>query len=209
MTKNIIFLTALALLTLIPVNNTAFATSVRNPIILINVGYQGMLNDMLYCSDIYKKFTVESAVINQSTNVQEMARQSPQVSRGNSGVARQVLAISQSLLGKNYKYGANGPNAFDCSGFTKYAYQQGAGMNLPHQASNQIKYGNRINKREELLAGDLVFFSYYNNGGIKHVGIYIGNGRFIHASSKKGVTINALSDQYYSSNYKGATRLIQ
>lgn len=119
---------------------------------------------------------------------------------------RKVLTAARSLLGRPYVYGAAGPDSFDCSGFTLYVFKK-VGINLPHLASEQAKYGVKVAK-DELRPGDLVFFSYYGGSTIQHVGIYIGNGKFVHASSKKGVIITPLSNDYYAKNYKGASRLL-
>ncbi len=86
-----------------------------------------------------------------------------------------VVAIAMGLRDKPYRYGAAGPNAFDCSGFTMYVYAQ-VGVHLPHSSRAQISCGQRVS-RANLAPGDLVFF--YNP--IHHVGIYVGGGQFIHA----------------------------
>ncbi|HAG08404.1 MAG TPA: peptidoglycan endopeptidase [Desulfotomaculum sp.] len=130
------------------------------------------------------------------------------VSRGISfsGV-RTVLGKAVSLLGSRYAYGAGGPRAFDCSGFTSYVYKS-LGFNLPHNAAAQAAVGKPVSKAG-LLPGDLVFFSYYGNRGINHVGIYCGDNKFIHASSSsRGVIYSSLRDAYYQNNYRGARRIL-
>lgn len=120
--------------------------------------------------------------------------------------ARDVLSTANSLLGKPYSYGASGPNSFDCSGFTSYVFNQ-AGISLPRTVADQANVGVKVAKNE-LRPGDLVFFSYYGGGSIQHVGIYAGGGKFIHSSSSKGVIVTSLSQDYYVTNYKGASRLL-
>ncbi len=130
------------------------------------------------------------------------------VSRGISfsGV-RTILGKALSLLGSRYAYGASGPRVFDCSGFTSYVFKS-LGFNLPHNAAAQAAIGKPVRK-SELLPGDLVFFSYYGNRGINHVGIYSGNNKFIHASSSsRGVIYSSLRDAYYQNNYRGARRIL-
>ncbi|AEG15398.1 NLP/P60 protein [Desulfofundulus kuznetsovii DSM 6115] len=131
-----------------------------------------------------------------------------QVSRGETDGARAVLAKAVSLLGKPYAYGGSGPGAFDCSGFTSYVFREAAGISLPHNAAAQARLGTRVG-RDDLSPGDLVFFSYYGSGGIDHVGIYVGQDRFIHASSSQGVKYSSLNESYYAANYKGATRILR
>ncbi len=119
---------------------------------------------------------------------------------------RKLLATAKSHLGQPYVYGSAGPSSFDCSGFTLYVFKK-VGVNLPHLASAQAKYGSRIDK-QDLRPGDLVFFSYHGSRNIEHVGIYVGNGEFIHASSSKGITVTPLAMGYYAKNYRGANRIL-
>lgn len=132
---------------------------------------------------------------------------STQVSRGALPDARQVLAKAASLLGSPYVYGGSGPYAFDCSGFTMYVFRQ-VGIELPHNAADQAGLGVPVS-REQLAPGDLVFFSYYGRPGIDHVGIYAGDGQFIHASSRAGVKYSSLYEPYYAANYQGARRILR
>ncbi len=130
-----------------------------------------------------------------------------EVSRaGNRPDVRKLLAEARSHLGQPYVYGGAGPRSFDCSGFTLYVFKK-VGINLPHLASSQAKYGTSV-KKSELRPGDLVFFGYHGSSSIEHVGIYAGDGNFLHASSSKGVTSTPLDSGYYVRNYKGATRII-
>ncbi len=123
--------------------------------------------------------------------------------------AEKLPAIAKTKLGKKYVWGAIGPRTFDCSGFTSYVYKK-TGVNIPRTSRSQSKYGKAV-KREHLKAGDLIFFdtSRQSKGIINHVGIYIGNNNFIHASSaKKRVVITSLNKPFYSSRYKWARRVI-
>ena len=138
---------------------------------------------------------------------QPVKTEQTQVSRSDNPDVRQVLATALSKLGKAYVYGGNGPNGFDCSGFTTYVFKQ-HNISMPRTADGQIMVGVPVSK-DQLIAGDLVFFGYYNSQDVRHVGIYMGDGTFIHSSSNKGVIITNLSADYYVNNYKGATRVIR
>lgn len=117
--------------------------------------------------------------------------------------------IAKKNLGKHYVWGATGPRTFDCSGFTSYVYKK-KGIKIPRTSREQSKYGSYI-KRRELKAGDLIFFdtSRRRKGIVNHVGMYIGNNKFIHASSaKKRVVITSLSKPFYASRFKWGRRII-
>lgn len=111
-------------------------------------------------------------------------------------------------LGKKYVWAANGPRTFDCSGYTKYILSK-QGKQIPRTSINQSKFGQKIS-RSNLRPGDLVFFdtSKKRKGYVNHVGIYLGNNKFIHASSaKKRVVITSLSKNFYSNRFKGGRRV--
>lgn len=127
------------------------------------------------------------------------------LSRGSSSITNRVVEYSYKFLGKPYVWAASGPSAFDCSGFTSYVYRK-FGYSLPHYTGYQVQMGNSVS-RSNLKSGDLVFFD--TSGSDSHVGIYIGNGKFIHASSgKKQVTISDLGQSYYNSRYSTARRIL-
>ena len=108
-------------------------------------------------------------------------------------------------IGKPYAWGGSGPNAFDCSGFTRYVYAQ-VGIALPRDLAAQLRAGPSV-AFSNLMAGDLVFFSNTYQYGLSHNGIYIGGGKFIHSQSERqGVTIGSLGEQYWSSRFAGASR---
>jgi len=126
-----------------------------------------------------------------------------------SGRSKRIIELAKQKLGKRYVWGAVGQkNTFDCSGLTTYVCKAN-GIKLPRRAIQQSKYGKPV-KRSELKPGDLVFFdtSKQHKGYVNHVGIYIGNGKFIHASSaKKKVVITSLNKPFYSQRFKGARRV--
>jgi len=122
---------------------------------------------------------------------------------------RAVRATSEALsfMGVRYVWGGTSPRGFDCSGVVQYVYKR-QGINLPRVAHAQSRTGKWVSKKN-LIVGDLVFFSSsrsYNN--VTHVGIYIGQGKFVHASSgAKCVTVSYLSKLYYLRTYVGARRV--
>ena len=118
-----------------------------------------------------------------------------------------AVSIAYQYLGVPYVYGGASPSGFDCSGFTMYVYNQ-LGISLPHGATPQLKYGTYVS-RSELQPGDLVFFSD-GSYPASHVGIYVGDDQFIHASSSTGngycVCVSSLNTNYYSRNFVGGRR---
>lgn len=106
--------------------------------------------------------------------------------------------------GVKYKLGGESKKGIDCSAFIQKAFKEKLDLTMPRTTTLQSKVGKEINKNE-LEAGDLVFF---HTGRTKHVGIYMENGKFIHASTKSGVTISDLDNSYFSKNYWKAQRII-
>ena len=121
--------------------------------------------------------------------------------------AKNIIRLAKTKLGRRYVWGAVGQRGtFDCSGFTNYVFKKN-GINIPRTSINQSKYGKYVS-RANLKKGDLIFFdtSKRRKGYVNHVGIYLGNGKFIHASSaKKKVVVSNLS-KFYGKRYKGARR---
>lgn len=116
----------------------------------------------------------------------------------------ELVDYAKSFLGTRYVWGGASPSGFDCSGFTMYVYAH-FGYRMSHGASEQLYAFTRVSTQER-QAGDLVFFSY-GGGQISHVGIYLGNGSFIHATSNGGVKISWF-DSYFSRCYVGAVRIL-
>ncbi|HBM75709.1 MAG TPA: hypothetical protein DD429_09185 [Clostridiaceae bacterium] len=127
------------------------------------------------------------------------------VSSANKVDSNSIIRYAKNYLGTRYVYGGSGPGAFDCSGFTRYVMGR-FGIDLPHCSYDQFSYGVIVSM-EGLKQGDLIYFATSGGNMISHVGIYIGDGYFIHASLQ-GVEISSLGSSYYSSRYVAATRLI-
>jgi cell wall-associated NlpC family hydrolase len=152
----------------------------------------------------------ETETVSSSSAKSTSSNGSVSLSRGSSSQSssRSSAIVSKAFqyLGRPYVWGASGPRAFDCSGFTSYVYSA-FGVSLPHKASSQAGIGQTVSK-SNLQAGDLIFFN--TTGGISHVGMYIGSGQFIHASSGSSkVTVSELSSSYYASRFVTAKRVLK
>jgi cell wall-associated NlpC family hydrolase len=121
--------------------------------------------------------------------------------------AQEILINAMSLTGIKYRYGGNSPNTgFDCSGFVRYVFSQAANLSLPPTARAISQIGKTV-KKDELQPGDLVFFNTLKSA-FSHVGIYLGNNKFIHAPRTGGeVRVDSMQNSYWQSHYNGAQRL--
>ena len=128
-------------------------------------------------------------------------------SHGDPGRNGDVTSYAKSLIGTPYHYGGQSPRTgFDCSGFVRHVYMHTRGIELPRSASNISRVGTRI-RGDELQPGDLVFFSTQGYP-FSHVGIYIGDAKFIHSpSTGKRVQIVDMSMRYWQAHYNGARRV--
>ena len=122
--------------------------------------------------------------------------------------AREVTIQALSFLGVNYKWGSSNPErGFDCSGLVTHVFQQVAGLVLPRNSQSMSKVGEKIDK-VDLQPGDLVFFNTRRQPN-SHVGIYIGDERFVHAPSRGGeVEISDMQESYWKKRFNGARRLL-
>lgn len=127
------------------------------------------------------------------------------VSRGSNYISRRIIGQSMQYIGVPYVFGGTTPSGFDCSGYVRFVFAN-AGVSLPRTADAQYEVGTPI-ATNELIPGDLVFFSTYEYGP-SHVGIYLGEGNFINASSSRGVAVDSLYSSYWSSCYIGARRVM-
>jgi uncharacterized protein YgiM (DUF1202 family) len=124
-----------------------------------------------------------------------------------SQLREQIVAYALEFLGCPYVYGGMSPSGFDCSGYTKYVYEH-FGITLTHSATAQYNGSTHIDQ-SQLEPGDLVFFSS-SDSSIGHVGIYIGNGNMVHASSGSGkIIVSDLSGSYYVSHYVGSGSILK
>ncbi len=121
---------------------------------------------------------------------------------------RAVVAKALRLVGTKYRLGGNTlKSGMDCSGFVKYVFQSTLGLTLPRRTIEMSRRGHRVSK-SNLKPGDLVFFNTFGRT-ISHVGIYIGNNKFVHApSAGKRVRVDKLTERYWKIHYTGARRII-
>ena len=118
-----------------------------------------------------------------------------------------VLNLAYSKIGCPYVWGAEGPNSFDCSGFTSYVFRNAVGVSIPRTSSAQSGYGRTVSKAN-LQPGDLVFFNT-SGSGVSHVGIYVGGGNMIHSpSTGKTVRVTSINSAYYSARFVTAKRVL-
>jgi cell wall-associated NlpC family hydrolase len=144
-------------------------------------------------NNLLKKLKDESAESNEGTSIS----------------TKKELMIMEIIKYMNtpYKYGGNSLNGIDCSAFTQSVYRDALLINLNRSARDQYQQGIPIEDRNDLKFGDLVFFNTRRRVKPGHVGIYIGDKIFVHASSKQGVTTSSLDHEYYSKKYMGARRI--
>lgn len=127
-----------------------------------------------------------------------------QAQHGNAG---SLISYARSLIGAPYKYGGDSPDTgFDCSGFVGHVFNHSLGISLP-RSSVEISHAGRSVRSNDLRRGDLVFFDTLHRR-FSHVGIYLGDDRFIHAPSNGGsVRVENMLEDYWRRNYNGARRI--
>jgi cell wall-associated NlpC family hydrolase len=108
--------------------------------------------------------------------------------------------LATRYLGAPYVWAGASPSGFDCSGLVMYAFSQ-VGVAVPHNAAQQFRLGTPV-ERDRLIPGDVVFFNQ-----LRHNGIYLGDGRFVHSTKPGGVKIARLEDEWFRSRWVGARRL--
>ena len=123
-------------------------------------------------------------------------------------VSSELVLRALSLLGVHYRFGGNSPESgLDCSGLVRYVFREAVGLALPRRAEEMSRVGEHVNE-EELRPGDLVFFNTLRRA-FSHVGIYIGEGRFVHApSTGKEVSVEVIDRRYWQHRFNGGRRLL-
>ena len=124
-----------------------------------------------------------------------------------SAAISELTSYARTLIGTPYKYGGNSPDSgFDCSGFVGHVFRHALGVNLPRNADEMSRFGRSVST-DDLRAGDLVFFNTQQSR-FSHVGIYLGDNRFIHAPSSGGkVRTENILNSYWKNHYDGARRI--
>ncbi len=119
----------------------------------------------------------------------------------------EIMEIILSWFGTPYKFGGTSDNAIDCSAFVRTVYSTATEMQLPRTAREQFTVGKIVRNRKDLKFGDMVFFNTRKRVRVSHVGIYLGDNLFAHASSRSGVTVSSLVQDYYNKKFIGARRI--
>ena len=128
--------------------------------------------------------------------------------KGNSDKVESILKLAYQQQGKPYRWGATGPNSFDCSGLMTYIFKNAGSINLPRTSSQQSNFGTTVSK-SNLQPGDLIFSSTDGSGGVSHVGVYVGNGEMIHAPKPGDVVKKSnINTSYWNGTYLWAKRVI-
>lgn len=117
-----------------------------------------------------------------------------------------LLQEANSWIGIPYKWGGNDRNGVDCSGFVLQVYLKSLEISLPRNSEKQMQYCRAI-KKDEMVPGDLVFFTVRGGDRVGHVGIYIGDNNFVHSSSSKGVIVTSLDNPYFVKNFYSCGRV--
>lgn len=146
-----------------------------------------------------------AADVNQLIAAAELVR--PQAQAQPRAGVQTLLQQAMTLLGTPYRWGGTSPErGFDCSGLVSYVFRTALGIELPRVSRDMAATGERIN-RDQLDAGDLVFFSR-RGSRIDHVGIYLGDGRFLHAPRRgRDVTVSSLDSGYWAGKFMQARRI--
>ncbi len=149
-----------------------------------------------------------SAPVRKGAGAPPVQRHWPQVVPSNPAAANSVLMRALGLVGTPYRYGGNTPDGgFDCSGLVSYVYRDVLDIQLPRTSSALAGVQGPKIDPIRLAAGDLVFFG--SRGSVSHVGIYVGEGRFVHAPSSGGtVRLDHLDGYYWRDHYSGAKRVL-
>lgn len=163
-----------------------------------------LLSILLACQNLMADELSPEDIVPADTSLQENIVSQAQ---SFSHKAEEVIMNALSLLGIQYQYGGHSPETgFDCSGFVAYVFKQAANISLPHGARAMSQFGQKISP-SELKPGDLVFFNTLKSA-FSHVGIYLGNNKFIHAPrSGQNVRVENMNSQYWDSRFNGAVRV--
>ncbi|HEX8968062.1 MAG TPA: NlpC/P60 family protein, partial [Chloroflexota bacterium] len=116
-----------------------------------------------------------------------------------------VADLAEQYVGSPYRWGGSSPNGFDCTGFVMWVYSQ-FGISMPHNEAGQLASGAPVGT-DDLQPGDVLVFANTYRRGLSHVGIYVGDGRFVHAADEShGVMVSNLWDSYWAVRLVGASR---
>ena len=171
----------------------------------VPVSYDG-LNGYIH-SDYLAKTTAALSERGGSGTPTEPTAPTAPTNPGGSATGNAMVNYAMRYEGYPYVWATHGPASFDCSGFTYWVVLNVTGKNIGYGTWTQVSAGTPVSKAN-LQPGDLVFFQNTYTAGLSHVGLYIGNGQFIHAQNEEtGVVISDLNSSYYGSRWYGAVRL--
>jgi cell wall-associated NlpC family hydrolase len=177
------------------INNTAYKDTV-------NISEDSLDSDPDDIPENSQKIDI-SAILKKYGN----SNASNELDADKSNARERMLMEIIKYLNTPYKYGGNSKKGIDCSAFTKTIYEKSLSIDIERSARQQYREGEVIRDREDLKFGDLVFFNTRRWVKPGHVGIYIGDHLFAHASSSNGVTVSSLDDAYYSRRFMGGRRI--
>ncbi|MFO7525226.1 MAG: C40 family peptidase [Ignavibacteriaceae bacterium] len=180
-----------------------------------DTSYMTLSTDSLCCDDEILEIDDPGDLPEQenSFDISELMNRYGNNTGGNSPLSDQsnqqerVIMEIVKYMNTPYKFGGNSINGIDCSAFTQTVFRDALAVSIHRSAREQFTQGEVINEKTELKFGDLVFFNTRRRVRPGHVGIYIGDNLFAHASTKKGVTISSLDHTYYAARYMGARRI--
>ena len=160
-------------------------------------------------SDVQQEEFDETPVDDSEINTDEFLKKYSKLKQFNLPLTQRekILFEIVSFIDTPYKYGGSTSNGIDCSSFTQNIYKNSLQIFIPRTAREQYKFGEEIDIPGKLVFGDLVFFNTSRRAYPGHVGIYLGDNLFAHASRKLGVTITSLKTTYYAKRYVGARRV--
>ena len=169
----------------------------------LELNFKNMMNEVEAGQDEQTENSSSSSSNSSSSNSNNSSSGSSSSNSSNS-IGDKLVSLAKSKLGCKYVWGATGPNTFDCSGLTSWCHKQ-LGISIPRTSLAQSKSGKAVNK-SDLQPGDLLFWKT-TSAEVGHVGMYVGNGQFIHAPNKsKPVKYDSLDNSYYKSRYVRARR---
>lgn len=168
------------------------------------IEYKGQI---AFVSDSYLRDTRPQASV-EKTETESYSANDSTSTTNSSAVIQAIVADAYAQVGKSYVYGTAGPSTFDCSGLTYYLYNKHAGIQLPRSSGSQATAGTTVSK-SDMQPGDLIFFINDGASRIGHVGIYVGNGQFVHASTPAtGVKTDSTSSSYFKNNAVTIKRIL-
>lgn len=169
----------------------------------LELNFKNIMDEVSAGQDEQTENSSSSSSNSSSSNSNNSSSGNSSSSSSNS-IGDKLVSLAKSKLGCKYVWGATGPNTFDCSGLTSWCYKQ-VGISIPRTSLAQSKSGKAVSK-SNLQLGDLLFWKT-TSAEVGHVGMYVGNGQFIHAPNKsKPVKYDSLNNSYYSSRFVRARR---